>query len=113
MIPRRIRRLVTRLLPALVILAGAGVTHADPGPSRPQVDRDAAEIQLALQRLGTLGSVLFVAAHPDDENTALLTWLSHERGLRVAYLSMTRGDGGQNLIGPEVGPALGVIRSQE
>jgi LmbE family N-acetylglucosaminyl deacetylase len=95
-------------------LAGAGATAAaDPGPSRPPIERDAADIRLGLERLGTLGSVLFVAAHPDDENTALLSWLSRERHLRVAYLSVTRGDGGQNLIGPEVGSALGVIRTQE
>jgi LmbE family N-acetylglucosaminyl deacetylase len=54
-----------------------------------------------------------VAAHPDDENTALLAWLTHVRGVRAAYLSMTRGDGGQNLLGQELGPALGVIRTQE
>src|SRR5213078_4757792 len=67
----------------------------------------------ALHRLQSVGSALYVAAHPDDENTALLAWLTHVKGVRAAYLSMTRGDGGQNLIGQELGPALGVIRTQE
>jgi LmbE family N-acetylglucosaminyl deacetylase len=57
--------------------------------------------------------VLYVAAHPDDENTQLLTYLANERLLRTGYLSMTRGDGGQNLIGPEQGEYIGVIRTQE
>ncbi|MFY8045937.1 MAG: PIG-L family deacetylase [Chitinophagaceae bacterium] len=60
-----------------------------------------------------LGSVLYVAAHPDDENTRLLAWLSKDRLYRTGYLSITRGDGGQNLIGEEQGVALGMIRTQE
>ena len=60
-----------------------------------------------------LGSVLYIAAHPDDENTAFLTSLTQGRLARTAYLSLTRGDGGQNLIGDEIGEALGVIRTQE
>jgi LmbE family N-acetylglucosaminyl deacetylase len=72
-----------------------------------------AQLQLALRKLGVVGSVLYVAAHPDDENTNLLAYLSNERHLRTAYLSLTRGDGGQNLIGSEQGPDLGVIRTQE
>ena len=59
------------------------------------------------------GSVLYVAAHPDDENTALLAYLANGALVRTAYLSVTRGDGGQNLIGSEQGPALGLIRTQE
>ncbi len=66
-----------------------------------------------LERLKTLGSVLYVGAHPDDENTALLSYLVHKRHVRVAYLSMTRGDGGQNLIGREKGMYLGLIRTYE
>lgn len=57
--------------------------------------------------------VLLVAAHPDDEDTQLITWLVRGRGVETAYLSLTRGDGGQNLIGNELGEALGVIRTQE
>lgn len=66
-----------------------------------------------LRNFGELGSVLYVAAHPDDENNRLLPYLARGRGLRTAYLSLTRGDGGQNLIGPELGAELGVIRTQE
>ena len=58
-------------------------------------------------------SVLYVAAHPDDENTRLLAWLAGARGLRSVYVSLTRGDGGQNLIGQELGPLLGLIRTHE
>ncbi|HUP49503.1 MAG TPA: PIG-L family deacetylase [Thermoanaerobaculia bacterium] len=75
--------------------------------------RTASELQLAMKRLTVLGSALYVAAHPDDENTAMLAWLVNERLLRTAYLSVTRGDGGQNLIGNEKGALLGVIRTQE
>ncbi|HZB44233.1 MAG TPA: PIG-L family deacetylase, partial [Pyrinomonadaceae bacterium] len=74
---------------------------------------DAAETQLALRRLNVLGGALYVGAHPDDENTALLAYLANERGVRAAYLSVTRGDGGQNLIGTEQGAALGLVRTQE
>lgn len=72
-----------------------------------------ADIFLGLKKLNVLGSVLYVAAHPDDENTRLLTWLSKDRLYRTGYLSLTRGDGGQNLIGDEQGVALGMIRTQE
>lgn len=66
-----------------------------------------------LRRFRELGSVLYVAAHPDDENTQLITYFSRGRGYRTAYLSLTRGDGGQNVLGPEFGEELGVIRTQE
>jgi len=79
----------------------------------PPQQPSSAQIQLALRKLGVVGSVLYVAAHPDDENTNLLAYLSNDRLLRTAYLSLTRGDGGQNLIGSEQGPDLGVIRTQE
>ena len=59
------------------------------------------------------GSVLYVAAHPDDENTRLLSWLANAKHLRAGYLALTRGDGGQNLIGSEKSELLGVIRTQE
>ncbi|MBN1223128.1 MAG: PIG-L family deacetylase [Candidatus Aminicenantes bacterium] len=71
------------------------------------------ELQIALQKLDVLGSVLYLAAHPDDENTALLTYFSKGRKYRAAYLSLTRGSGGQNLIGPEKGAEIGIIRTQE
>jgi len=71
------------------------------------------EIFLKLKKLNILGSVLYIAAHPDDENSRLIAYLSKERLYRTAYLSMTRGDGGQNLIGDEQGIELGLIRTQE
>jgi LmbE family N-acetylglucosaminyl deacetylase len=71
------------------------------------------EIRQQLDRLGTLGSIMMIGAHPDDENTALLAYFSRGRHVRTAYLSLTRGEGGQNLIGSEQGDALGVIRTEE
>ncbi len=78
-------------------------------PSKP----NASEIHEAIKKLNFLGSVLYVAAHPDDENTRLISYISNHIKARTAYLSMTRGDGGQNLIGPEIRELLGVIRTQE
>lgn len=75
--------------------------------------QDAASIYKGLEKLNFLGSVLYVAAHPDDENTALITHFSNHRHAHTAYLSLTRGDGGQNLIGTELRELLGVIRTQE
>ena len=72
-----------------------------------------ADIHEAIQKLNFLGSALYVAAHPDDENTRLIAYLANEVKANTAYLSMTRGDGGQNLIGPEIQELLGVIRTQE
>ena len=71
------------------------------------------EIKLALDRLEVLGSVLMIAAHPDDENTAVLAYWARGCKLRAGYLSCTRGEGGQNLIGSEQGDLLGLIRTQE
>ena len=72
-----------------------------------------AEMYLAIRKLNVLGSVLYIAAHPDDENTRLIAYLSKDKLYRTGYLSMTRGDGGQNLIGDEQGIELGLIRTQE
>ena len=72
-----------------------------------------ADMYLALQKLNVLGSVLYVAAHPDDENTRLISYLSKDKLYRTGYLSLTRGDGGQNLIGNEQGIELGLLRTQE
>ena len=71
------------------------------------------EIFESIKKLNFLGSVLYVGAHPDDENTRLISYFSNEVKARTAYLSMTRGDGGQNLIGPEIRELLGVIRTEE
>ena len=101
---------MNRALPAcllcLPLLAGS------PGQA-PVAVRDGAELLKALDKLQVMGTVLYVAAHPDDENTAVLATLSKGRNLRTAYLAMTRGGGGQNLIGPELGDALAAIRTQE
>jgi LmbE family N-acetylglucosaminyl deacetylase len=97
------------LLKALVFLVAASLLPAQ----APLPTKNALELQQALDKLQVMGSVLYVAAHPDDENTALLATLSKGRNLRTGYLSMTRGGGGQNLIGPELGDALAAIRTQE
>ncbi len=73
----------------------------------------ASEIKLKLKKLNFLGSVLYVAAHPDDENTRAISYFVSEQLAATAYLSMTRGDGGQNLIGSEIRDQLGLIRTQE
>ncbi|PTX18166.1 LmbE family N-acetylglucosaminyl deacetylase [Pontibacter mucosus] len=73
----------------------------------------AADVLQELQKLNVLGRVLYVAAHPDDENTRLIAYLANEKLYTTAYLSITRGDGGQNLIGPEISENLGIIRTQE
>ena len=74
---------------------------------------NSAAIYAQLKQMEVLGSVLYIAAHPDDENNAFLPYLTKERRYRTAYLSLTRGDGGQNLIGKEQGIELGLIRTQE
>ncbi|MBK9147248.1 MAG: PIG-L family deacetylase [Flavobacteriales bacterium] len=80
---------------------------------RPPAQPHAAEILHRMQKLNVLGSVLYIVAHPDDENTKLIAWLANGKKVRTGNLSLTRGDGGQNLIGPELGDALGIIRTQE
>ncbi len=74
---------------------------------------NAVHIYESIQKLNFLGTVLYVAAHPDDENTRLISYFSNKIHARTGYLSLTRGDGGQNLIGPEIRELLGVIRTQE
>jgi len=70
--------------------------------------KSSSELHLDLQKLNFLGRVMFVAAHPDDENTRLISYLTHQLHAKTAYLAMTRGDGGQNLIGTEIRELLGV-----
>lgn len=76
-------------------------------------DRSSSRIFHQIKKLSVFGSVLYIAAHPDDENTRLLSYLSNEKLYRTGYLSLTRGDGGQNLIGDEQGVELGMIRTYE
>jgi LmbE family N-acetylglucosaminyl deacetylase len=97
------------LLLGLVLAAFAPAIRA----AAPAEAPNAAEIRLALAKLNVVGGVLYVAAHPDDENTAFLAWASREKLVDAGYLSMTRGDGGQNLIGAEAGELMGVLRTQE
>lgn len=82
-------------------------------PAQPVNQPDAAELELAVKKLNVLGSVLYIAAHPDDENTAALAYFESGRLLRAGYCAMNRGSGGQNLIGNEQADELGVIRTQE
>jgi LmbE family N-acetylglucosaminyl deacetylase len=98
-----------RILPvtiALFLICQAAFSQTSP-PS------DIGTIRQNLKKLNVLGSVLYIAAHPDDENTRLLGYLAQEKHYRTGYLSLTRGDGGQNLIGTEQGELLGLIRTQE
>lgn len=81
--------------------------------SQPGGGYDAVSVYKDIQRLGVLANVLYVAAHPDDENTRMISYLSNHLGVRTTYLSLTRGDGGQNLIGPEIREMLGIIRTHE
>ncbi len=91
-----------------LFLLSCVLTHAQQ-PEKPS----SSEIYESIKKLNFLGSVLYVAAHPDDENTRLISYMANEVHARTAYLSLTRGDGGQNLIGPEIRELLGVIRTQE
>lgn len=100
------------LMPALLALVLATGSAADLTAQSTAYD-GAAATGLALRRLGTAARVLHIGAHPDDENTALFAPLVLGRGVDAAYLSLTRGEGGQNGIGPELGTALGLIRSEE
>ncbi len=77
------------------------------------IEITSSEIYAKLQKLGNLGSVLYIAAHPDDENTSVISYFNNYKHFNTTYLSLTRGDGGQNLIGPEIRELLGIIRTQE
>ncbi|MEZ5400257.1 MAG: PIG-L family deacetylase [Bryobacteraceae bacterium] len=89
----------------LAVFALVGTAWAAPG--------DSLDIRDRIERLSRTGSVMMIAAHPDDENTAVLAYFAEGRKFRTAYLSLTRGEGGQNLIGAEQGAAMGLIRTQE
>src|SRR5216110_864879 len=111
---RRYRKLCWRAVVVLAMLAaGSTGNSTDVPPLLSPEQMNAGEIQLALQKLNVLGRVLYIAAHPDDENTNLMAFWANGSLYEAAYLSVTRGDGGQNLIGPELGERLGVIRKEE
>lgn len=99
---------------AVAILAiASSANSADAPPLLSPDQMNASEIQLALEKLNVLGRVLYIAAHPDDENTNLMAFWSNGSLYDAAYLSVTRGDGGQNILGSELGERLGVIRTHE
>lgn len=98
--------------PAPASAARGSLVQAEPRPGGP-TNSAAAEAGLLLRQLGAARRVLLIAAHPDDEDTALLAELDRSRGVRTAYLSLTRGEGGQNVIGPELGEGLGLVRTGE
>src|SRR6202050_3969139 len=101
--------MLRRLLPFplfLIALAPLGAQQNVPLPG-------AIELEQSLHKLNQLGTVLMIAPHPADEQTAVLAYFARGRYMRTAYLSLTRGEGGQNLIGSEQGAQLGIIRTQE
>jgi len=102
--PAAVKRLFAILLIAACFAGATPVSAQETG---------VAALGAAIDRIGVGARVLVVAAHPDDEDTQLIAWLARGRSVETAYLSLTRGDGGQNLIGPELGEALGVIRTEE
>lgn len=93
----------------MLLLLAAGTVQISQAQSLP----GSSSIYHQLQKLATTPRVLYLAAHPDDENTRIISWLENDQHVRTAYLSLTRGSGGQNLIGTELGAQLGVLRTQE
>lgn len=98
---------MTKLIPAVAAIALLA------GSARAIEPMSAGRLALEISKLDTIGSVLYVAAHPDDENTNLIAYLANGKKVRTTYLSLTRGDGGQNLLGTDLGEKLGLIRTQE
>src|SRR5881227_1921645 len=110
----RYRKRSWRAAIVIAILLVAATAHsADAPPLLSSDQMNASEIQLALKKLNVLGRILYIAAHPDDENTNLMAFWANASLYDRAYLSVTRGDGGQNILGPELGERLGVIRTEE
>ncbi|MBC5993470.1 PIG-L family deacetylase [Pontibacter cellulosilyticus] len=105
------RNIITGL--GRIFVALSLLTYLQPLQAQAPVKPSAAKILQDIKKLNVLGSVLYVAAHPDDENTRLIAHMANEKLYNTGYLSATRGDGGQNLIGPEISENLGIIRTQE
>jgi LmbE family N-acetylglucosaminyl deacetylase len=97
----------------LGLVLSLGAARVSPGQLSPTGTGGVAALANTLRQLGSNRRVLMIGAHPDDEDTQLLVLLSRGMGAQAAYLSLTRGEGGQNLIGPELGPELGIIRTEE
>jgi LmbE family N-acetylglucosaminyl deacetylase len=106
-----LRRLFRAALPAFLLLPSS--FFLSEAQAQAPKTYSSSEILLGLKKLNVLGSVLYIAAHPDDENTRLIAYMANGRLVETGYFSCTRGDGGQNLIGPELREQLGVIRTQE
>src|SRR6185369_4873320 len=105
--------LVLALAPILVNSASPSDVNLAPSIMEPPTTGGAAVVDRALAKLSTAKRLLVIAAHPDDEDTSLLTLVSRGMGGEAAYMALSRGEGGQNLIGPELGQGLGLIRSRE
>src|ERR1700682_471971 len=105
--PRRALALALFLIFAVV--PGEAQLRVAPVGERP----DSMALELLLRKLASTGTFMQTDAHPDDEDNGLLAMLGHGRGIRATLVTATRGDGGQNEIGPEIGQALGVLRSEE
>jgi LmbE family N-acetylglucosaminyl deacetylase len=106
-----VEKLMIRMRKLFIIIPAFGFSYCSFSQS-PKI-YTSSDILQQIKKLNVLGSVLYIGAHPDDENNALLPYLANEKLYRTAYLSLTRGDGGQNLIGDEQGIELGLIRTQE
>jgi LmbE family N-acetylglucosaminyl deacetylase len=109
--PGRFRPASLLLVPVVAVLLVSAL-WGDPR-IQPTPLTGSPELRETLDRLNTLGSLLMLGAHPDDENTGVIAYFARGRHIRTAYLSATRGEGGQNLIGPEQGDLMGLIRTQE
>ncbi|HEV8483566.1 MAG TPA: PIG-L family deacetylase [Blastocatellia bacterium] len=109
----RNRLLTLTLILAVIATGGLPAIRRVTGDAPPAEARGAIGLGQAIRRLGVVASVLHTGAHPDDEDSGLLAYLAQGRQARTAYLSLTRGDGGQNLLGPELYELLGVIRTDE
>lgn len=96
------------LFAILIAISGSAYLHA-----QPEKQMTSADIWQQIKKLRKVGTVMYMAAHPDDENTRVISYFANAENLDVTYLSLTRGDGGQNLIGTETGEALGLLRTQE
>src|SRR6185295_14608115 len=102
---------VFAVLASLVLLATSAATQLRVAPPGERPDSQA--LELALRKLSSTGTFMQTDAHPDDEDNGLLAMLGRGQGMRTALVTLTRGDGGQNEIGPELGQALGVLRTEE